>query len=92
VILPLGCFKNESGEQWHLVLASSVTASGFKARVWVEHLLSILLTEERTDGAVFCNRDGTLISSGAMSRNFILEILKVKVVRPDLVLCSLVEI
>eukprot|EP00957_Ditylum_brightwellii_P141369 10771484-Ditylum_brightwellii.AAC.1 len=37
VVIPLlGEFKGERGEQWHLLLLSDVTSSGFKPQLWTE--------------------------------------------------------
>ena len=89
VIPLLGRFKNESGEKWHLLLAAAKTASGFRLRVWVEILLYVLLLEGRTSGPVFCDEDGVLVSSVAMNKKIILEIIEVKREREDLVLCDM---
>jgi len=32
VVPLLGRFKNEDGERWHLMMATSITGSGFKVR------------------------------------------------------------
>ena len=89
VVIPfLGSFKNESGERCHVMLAASENASGFNPRVWVEILLVILLTEGRTNGLVFADAGGQLISSADMNDGIIREIIKVRRLRLDLVPCD----
>ena len=89
VVIPfLGSFKNESGERCHVMLAASENASGFNPRVWVEILLVILLTEGRTNGPVFADAGGQLISSADMNDGFTREIIKVRRMRLGLVTCD----
>ena len=70
------------------MLAVAETASGFRARIWLERLLLILLTEGKVSGPVFCDKEGMVIGSGDMNKGFVTEVVKVKVERPDVVVCE----
>ena len=67
------------------MLAASEAASGFHPRVWVERLLMFLLKEGRTNGPIFADASGQLISSAIMKDGLIEEIIKVRRMMPDLV-------
>ena len=82
VLIPLlGRFKNENGERWYMMLGGSEATSGFNPRMWVQ-----LLVKRKISGMVFYNINGDKIPSTVMKKCFILEILKVKEQKPDLVL------
>ena len=71
VVVPLlGRFKNEDGSRYHLMLCSSITASGFKIREWVEKLSLILRSEKRLVGPAFCHKDGSSYSSTEINEKF----------------------
>eukprot|EP00957_Ditylum_brightwellii_P206536 15348892-Ditylum_brightwellii.AAC.1 len=51
IIMPLlEGFKWEQGEQWHLLLITEVTASGFKPWLWCNHVVSLLRRDDRWSG------------------------------------------
>jgi len=56
VVIPLlGRFKNEDGEQCHLMLSASVTRSGFKVKQWLTRIVSIIEVEGKKSGPAFCH-------------------------------------
>ena len=54
----------------------------------MERLLLILLTEGRVSRPVFCDKEGMAIGSGDINKGFVTEAVKLKVERPDLVVCE----
>ena len=86
VVIPLlGRFKNEDGEKWHVMVAVSNTGSGLKVRFWLEKLVQLLVTENKTSiGPAFCTRQGNMIDYWEMNNNFIAEVESVQDSHPTL--------
>ena len=74
------------------MLVAEETASGCKPRFGVETMMYILLVEKRTSRPLFCDEERNLVVSRVMNKMFCLEIMKVKEVRPDLVMHSSEEL
>ena len=53
-------------------MTESRTASGFKPRVWLKHLMLMLLTEERISGYILFDIQGELTPLERMNKEFIL--------------------
>ena len=70
------------------MMTASETVSGFRPRIWMERLLLILLIEERVIGSVFCDEEQMVIVSGEITKGFVTEVVKIKIERPDLVVCE----
>jgi len=85
VIPLLGRFKNEAGERWHLMMATSTTGSGFKVRTWIERLASILRLEGKSSGPAFCHPSGRVIRSMEMDSEFHTQLEIVQEKRTDLI-------
>lgn len=86
VVIPLhGRFKNELGERMHLILSVNVTKSGFKVRMWVERLIRTLWNEGKKDGPAICDKEGFLMESGIVNREFRDQLAMVQISRPDLI-------
>jgi len=86
VVVPLlGRFKNEDGEKWHLMLSVSITASGFKARYWVERICKILMEENKQSGPAICHPSGRVIKAMEMDDEFHSQLERVQEKRPDLI-------
>ena len=90
VVIPLlGRFKNEDGEQWHLMLSASVTGSGFKVRQWVERMASILKIEGRNSGPAFCHASGLVIKTSEIDAEFHSQLELIQEKRPDLIAANI---
>jgi hypothetical protein len=64
VVIPLlGRFKNEAGEQYHLLAIPSATKTGFQPRWWIELLVAVRTKQGRNWGPVFCGSDGKVAST-----------------------------
>ena len=86
VVIPLlGRFKNEIGERLHLMLSVNVTKSGFKVRKWVERLVRMLVKEGKTDGPAICDKEGFLMESMTINKEFREQLAIVQSSRPDLI-------
>ena len=86
VVIPLlGRFKNEDGEKWHVMVSVSTTGSGLKVRFWLEKLVQLLVSENKTSiGPAFCMKDGKVIDYWEMNNSFISEIELVQEAHPTL--------
>ena len=90
VLIPLlGRFKNEEGEQWHLMMSCSSTESGFMVRRWVERLATMLISEGNTEGAAFCDRTGNCLSTSYVDDEFQVQVEKVQANHPNLIETSI---
>ena len=88
VCLPLlGRFKTEVGEDKHVAVVASVTASGIKPRLWAERLGWLLVQEgkEHVAGPAFCKEDGNMYRSYELDWEFHSVLKKVQDLRPDLI-------
>ena len=72
-------------KRWHLMLAASVTSSGFQPRLWAERLVKMLLLEGKRDGPAMCRRDGNLYDSATINREFKERLDDIQSRRPDLI-------
>ena len=85
VVPLLGRFKNEDGERWHLMMATSITGSGFKVRMWIERLAAILIAEGKDSGPAFCHPSGRVIKSAELDAEFHTQLEVVQEKRTDLI-------
>ena len=81
----LGRFKNEIGERLHFMLSVNQTKSGFKVRVWVERLARMLYQEEKRDDSAIYDKDGYLLDTGRINREFWEQLAIVQDHRPELI-------
>ena len=71
VVIPLlGRFKNKISERLHLMLAASVTKSGFKVRRWVEMLVIVMAREKKFEGPAMCEENGEVVESRKINEEF----------------------
>ena len=89
VILSLGRFKNEVGERMHLMLSVNTTKSGFQVRMWIERLVRTLMNEGKREGPAICDKDGFLMESGPVNKEFKEQLAIVQSLRPDLIKTNL---
>ena len=84
----LGRFKNEVGEQHHVMVMVNVSKSGLKFREWMECLVGILVKEGKEHGAgpAFCHSDGTMYMSHEMNEALHSLLEELCEIRPDLFL------
>ena len=66
----MGRFKGEDGDRMHLLSLINVTQSGIRIWVWLEILVDLLKTEERTNFPEFCNEGGYMLSSSSIESVF----------------------
>ena len=89
VVVPLlGRFKNELGEQYHLILMAAVTGSGLSPRKWLEWLVQAREEEGFTNGPAFRDSDGKLATSRVYEDMFIEVLSEIQEERPDLIPAS----
>ena len=87
VCLPLqGRFKNEDGEQKHMMVMVNEGKSGLKFRLWLERLVFVLTREGKQNlaGPAFCHEDGSMIMSHEMNDGFVALIQKLSFDKPHL--------
>ncbi len=78
----MGRFKNEEGEQRHVMVMVNQSKSGINFRLWIERLVLVLKKEGYTEGGdagpAFCQRNGSMMFSYQMNAMFhnLLERLK----------------
>lgn len=84
----LGRFKNEVGEQKHVMVMINKSKSGIDFRKWMERLALVLSKEGKDNtsdaGPAFCHQDGSMIMSYEMNENFHLLLERLKSERGDL--------
>ena len=86
VVIPLlGRFKNEVGERLHIMLARSVTKSGFRVRDWVERLVVMLWKEGKVNGPALCDEEGYVVEPFQVNQEFREQLAIVQATRPDLI-------
>jgi hypothetical protein len=89
VVAPLlGCFKNEIGEQYHLVLLMPVTQSVLRMRYWLEQLVEVQAREGRTRGPAFCDAVGKMAYSGVYESWFFEILMEIQGTNKELILES----
>ena len=82
----LGRFKNEYGEQKHMMTMINISGSGLKFRLWMERLAYVLTIEgkDRVAGPAFCYVDGSMIESRTMNGWFLALMERLKFDREEL--------
>jgi len=81
----LGRFKNEVGEQYHLILVASVTQSGLEPRKWIERLVSLHTCQGWTSGLAFCDKHGN-VEKMFIYEDIMMDILcKIQELHPNLI-------
>ncbi len=67
----LGRFKNEVGEQRHVMVMVNTSKSGLQFRLWVERLALVLKVEKRDTevGPAFCDLQGEMITSASLNEH-----------------------
>jgi hypothetical protein len=82
----LGRFKNEYGEQKHLMTCINKSKSGIRFRLWLERLAHVLNMEgkQHIAGPAFCNTDGTMLESKDMNASFVVLMERLKFEREEL--------
>jgi hypothetical protein len=89
VVAPLlGCFKNEIGEQYHLILLAPVTQSGLHMRYWLEQLVEVRAREGHTRGLAFCDAMGKMVYSGVYESRFFEILMEIQGTNMELILES----
>ena len=81
----LGCFKNEIGEQYHLVLLVPVTQSGLRMRYWLEQLVEVQAREGCTRGPAFCDAMGKMAYSGVYESRFFEILMEIQGTNKELI-------
>ena len=82
----LGRFKNEVGEQRHVMVMVNKAKSGLEFRLWVERLALVLKSEGRDVevGPAFCDEKGEMISSAVFNEHLNELCVRANDDRPDL--------
>jgi hypothetical protein len=88
VCIPLlGRFKSEIGEDKHVAVVTNKSKSGLNFRLWLERLVWVLIKEkkDKVAGPAFCHKDGTMLRSFELDREFHNSLRIVQLERPDLI-------
>jgi hypothetical protein len=84
----MGRFKNEQGEQRHVMVMVNESKSGINFRLWMERLVLVLKKEGHSEsgeaGPAFCQNDGSMIYSYQMNALFQSLLERLKEEREDL--------
>lgn len=80
----LGRFKNEAGEQKHVMVMVNESSSGLRFRLWMERLAYVLKREgkNKVAGPAFCHEDGSMIMSYEMNEALLFWLEKLKFEKP----------
>jgi hypothetical protein len=81
----LGCLKGEDGEQYHMLLLASQTASGLKVRHWLEQLVLMRERQGLFHGPAFCDNSGEVVQKLVYEEVFYDILLEIQDQRPDLI-------
>ena len=73
------------GERLHIMLARSVTKSGFRVRDWVERLVVMLWKEGKANDPALCNEEGYVVEPFQVNQEFREQLAIVQASRPDLI-------
>ncbi len=84
VVVLLGRFKGETGENYHLMPIVDVTSHGLEPKKWIGRLLDIYASRGVNHGPLFRNRSGQRMKSSMLEPKFFERLELVKDMYPQL--------